>query len=274
MTTRQFMLDSYCERVQAAMCSVVRDFAREAEREMIPLVDGRGQLLNCCVLSGAAHRLGLVHRTADVIITCETGAVLLRQRNTGDAMFPGQYSLSAGGHCLAGEHPRQTARRELAEELGLWVSDLRRFMPVHSSSRGIPLVYREWESPDRLVKSWQFDLGGPIYCTRRIGRCISDTHMAWPKELASWRFALGCHTEGPMMLTLLNQELTFYYVLHVTTNELADVLAHVGQAEQFKAFSVREFQAAARDPLTATDSLWCLHHEQCVERLSALVANA
>lgn len=240
---------------------------------MLPLVDRRGHSLNYCAMSGAAHRLGLVHRTADVIITSADAAILLRQRRRDDVMFPKQFSLSAGGHCRAGEHPRQTARRELAEELGLWISDLRRFVPIHGSPYGIPLVYREWESTDRSVKSWQFDLDGPVYCRRTNAAHVKSTRMKWPAGWEMWRSALGHPAQGSMRLKLLNQEVTFYYLVHMTQNEVASALVQAGEPEQFTCLSIADFQSVAGDPFLATDSLWSLRNHHIVERLSRIIAD-
>jgi 8-oxo-dGTP diphosphatase len=66
---------------------------------------------------------GLMIHVANVLILTPDGALILQQRDTKAGISnPGQIS-AWGGSIESGETPRQAARRELAEELGLQVAE-------------------------------------------------------------------------------------------------------------------------------------------------------
>ena len=68
------------------------------------------------------HHDGLLHRTAHVWITREMDGrtqVLLQKRSMNKDSFPGQFDTSSAGHIPAGSEPRESALRELYEELGI-----------------------------------------------------------------------------------------------------------------------------------------------------------
>ncbi len=64
------------------------------------------------------------------------GQFLLQRRSPEKSFRPGEWDISMG-HVMAGETPRQAARRELREELGL---DL----PAESFVHGARFVWKEW----------------------------------------------------------------------------------------------------------------------------------
>ena len=69
-----------------------------------------------------AHRDGVPHRTAHVWILRRGGGgteVLLQKRSAGKDSFPGMYDTSSAGHIPAGCEPRESALRDLREELGI-----------------------------------------------------------------------------------------------------------------------------------------------------------
>ena len=66
-----------------------------------------------------------------VLLVDRDGAVLLQHRDERTSASPGQWSLP-GGHLEAGETPEEGARRELLEETGLTVGELR---PLWSGPR-------------------------------------------------------------------------------------------------------------------------------------------
>jgi 8-oxo-dGTP pyrophosphatase MutT (NUDIX family) len=66
-----------------------------------------------------------------VLLVDPSGAVLLQHRDEDAAASPNQWSLP-GGHLEPGETPLEAARRELLEETGLTVDELR---PLWSGPR-------------------------------------------------------------------------------------------------------------------------------------------
>ena len=65
------------------------------------------------------HRRGLWHHGADVWIYNSKGEVLVQKRSMKKRTNPGLWTGSATGHVPAGETPRQSAVRELYEEIGV-----------------------------------------------------------------------------------------------------------------------------------------------------------
>lgn len=90
--------------------------------EYFDLCDESGQPLGGTVSREEAHRTGALHRTAHVwILDRQDGQtrVLLQKRSMNKDSWPGQYDTSSAGHIPAGDEPRDSALRELREELGI-----------------------------------------------------------------------------------------------------------------------------------------------------------
>ncbi|MDG6108656.1 NUDIX domain-containing protein [Dactylosporangium aurantiacum] len=71
------------------------------------------------------------YEVALVLLVDPSGAVLMQHRDAEAPVSPNQWSLP-GGHIEPGETPEQAAHRELLEETGLTVDELR---PVWSGPR-------------------------------------------------------------------------------------------------------------------------------------------
>jgi isopentenyl-diphosphate delta-isomerase type 1 len=87
--------------------------------EVFDLVDANDQVIGH-VRRGAAHRDStLIHRSVQILIFTSSGQLLLQRRSAFKDLFPGYYCASASGHVASGEDYDSTAKRELAEELGI-----------------------------------------------------------------------------------------------------------------------------------------------------------
>lgn len=87
--------------------------------EVFDLVDANDQVIGR-VRRGAAHQdPTLVHRSVQILIFTSSGQLLLQRRSASKDLFPGCYCASASGHVASGEDYDSTAKRELAEELGI-----------------------------------------------------------------------------------------------------------------------------------------------------------
>lgn len=73
---------------------------------------------------GEVHRLGLRHRAVHILVFDPTGALFVQRRAWWKDCAPGLWDTSAAGHVDAGESYDASARRELAEELGIVCSRL------------------------------------------------------------------------------------------------------------------------------------------------------
>ena len=76
------------------------------------------------------HAHGRRHRAVHLLVVNGAGRVFLQKRSMQKDIFPGAWDSSAAGHVGAGEDYDGTARRELAEELGLK-------LPAQAASSGL-----------------------------------------------------------------------------------------------------------------------------------------
>ena len=93
MYSNMFVLESYGNRVHAAISLDPTIFPAEIEQEVIPIYDQTGHFLNKCVSSGASHRLGLIHKTSDVIAITPDSHILLRQRPESFPASPREHTV-------------------------------------------------------------------------------------------------------------------------------------------------------------------------------------
>lgn len=90
--------------------------------ELLDVVDEYGCPTGQKIGRSIAHSEGIRHRTAHVWIvrrTDEGTEVLLQKRSMNKDSFPGRYDTSSAGHIQAGAEPKESAIRELREELGI-----------------------------------------------------------------------------------------------------------------------------------------------------------
>ena len=93
--------------------------------EYLDICDESGRPTGQIISRDAAHRDGILHRTAHVwIVRPKAGGydVLLQKRSMQKESFPGLYDTSSAGHIPAGSEPVPSALRELEEELGIRAS--------------------------------------------------------------------------------------------------------------------------------------------------------
>lgn len=90
--------------------------------EMLDIVNENGEPTGEIVERAIAHANGIRHRTSHVwLLRRRPGGieVLLQKRCEGKDSFPGCYDISSAGHIPAGMGFKESALRELEEELGL-----------------------------------------------------------------------------------------------------------------------------------------------------------
>lgn len=90
--------------------------------EILDIVDENGEPTGERAERTVVHAKGLRHRTSHVWLLRDRGQgveVLLQKRSEGKDSFPGCYDISSAGHIPAGVGFKESALRELKEELGL-----------------------------------------------------------------------------------------------------------------------------------------------------------
>lgn len=86
--------------------------------ELVEEVDEHGNVLR--VVTRAQMRAELLrHRCTYIGVVDSLGRLLIHQRSPAKEVFPSAWDIAAGGVCTAGEGWDESARRELAEELGI-----------------------------------------------------------------------------------------------------------------------------------------------------------
>lgn len=99
----------------------------EASSEIVEMVDRDGNSIGC-VPRKLVHKYNLLHRGIGIFITkdrplqstkVDKPDLYCHQRTSTKRIFPSLYDMFVGGVSATGEDSRITARRELAEELGL-----------------------------------------------------------------------------------------------------------------------------------------------------------
>ena len=94
--------------------------------ELIDILDAEGNPTGRTATKSEAHKSGWPHRTVHVWLFTSAGEVLLQQRGRNKDTHPLLWDVSVAGHVGAGEDIKQSAIREVEEEVGLTIdtSDL------------------------------------------------------------------------------------------------------------------------------------------------------
>ena len=90
--------------------------------EYFDIVDENGLPCGGVVSREEAHQNSIPHRTAHIwIVRRHKGRwqILMQKRSPEKDSFPGMYDTSSAGHIQAGDEPKESALRELQEELGV-----------------------------------------------------------------------------------------------------------------------------------------------------------
>ena len=86
--------------------------------ELVALVDEHGEVVGSAPRS-VVRRDNLLHSATAVLVRDPAGRIYLHRRTDTKDWAPGCWDVAAGGVIRVGEEPEESARRELAEELGV-----------------------------------------------------------------------------------------------------------------------------------------------------------
>nr|WP_321412361.1 NUDIX domain-containing protein [uncultured Allomuricauda sp.] len=108
--------------------------------ELVDILDDQGKPTGQSCLKSEAHQKGLLHPTVHIWLYTSDGRVLIQQRSKNKATHPSLWDVSVAGHVSAGENIVDAAIREVAEEVGLMVSEselepLDTFKAIHKISK-------------------------------------------------------------------------------------------------------------------------------------------
>jgi isopentenyldiphosphate isomerase len=158
--------------------SAMAEDAAEQEETGV-LVDDEDRVIGTALRSEIRAR-NLPHRGVAILVRNPAGEIYVHRRTTTKDVFPDMYDMVVGGMVIAGESYEETARRELAEELG--VEGVRPDFLFRHRYRGkknnawISLYLVVWPGPIRHQES---EISWGEYMT-------GDEIVA---KLAEWQFA-------------------------------------------------------------------------------------
>lgn len=89
----------------------------------IQIVDKNDQPIGGASL-GDIHKKGLIHRVVIIFVEDGNGSIIIQKRGPNVVTYPNRWDVSAAGHVDEGESYLAAAQRELAEELGIYGSNL------------------------------------------------------------------------------------------------------------------------------------------------------
>ena len=134
-----------------------------AEREQVVIVNAENRVVGSAP-RGQMRRDNLIHRATYVLVFNSRGELFVHQRTFTKDVYPGFFDIAAGGVVQAGERYDASARRELAEELGIADRPLERLFDCY------------WQ--DERCRVW-----GRVY------RCVYDGPLVLqPEEVLGGRF--------------------------------------------------------------------------------------
>jgi isopentenyldiphosphate isomerase len=126
------------------------------QEEIVVIVDQNNNVTGCAPRSEMRAK-GLPHRAAYILVFNSSGELYVQKRTSVKDIYPGYFDVAAGGVVIAGESYEESARRELAEELGI---------------RGVSLTH--------LFDFYQRDAANRVW--GRAYRCVYDGKIVLQKE--------------------------------------------------------------------------------------------
>ena len=122
--------------------------------EYLWAIDSRGRVLGK-ETRAESHKRGIIHRVIHVVVLDPRHRIFIKKRSKSKDMFPGQWETHVGGHVAFGDNTRQTAARELEEELGIVEKPvyLRRFRYRGKEEENITFFYVVTAKKLRLNRS-------------------------------------------------------------------------------------------------------------------------
>ena len=90
----------------------------DPSEEIVQIVDEENREI-AAVARWMMREQGLIHRASYILVFNSAGELFVQKRTMSKDIYPGYWDVAAGGVVLAGESYEESARRELAEELGV-----------------------------------------------------------------------------------------------------------------------------------------------------------
>ena len=95
-----------------------QDYRSQVNRERVTVVDEDNRVVGSSTRL-EVRREGLVHRATYILVFNGRGELYIHRRTMWKDIYPGYYCVSVGGVVAHGETYEVSAKREVAEELGI-----------------------------------------------------------------------------------------------------------------------------------------------------------
>lgn len=95
----------------------------DSSKDRIDVLDECGKPTREILSRKEIHTLGKIHRAVQLYVFDKDNNLLLQLRSPNADHYPSIFSISVTGHIDAGEGSKEAVKRELQEELGLFVDD-------------------------------------------------------------------------------------------------------------------------------------------------------
>ena len=92
-------------------------------KELVVIVDEQNREIGA-VARDIMRGQRLIHRASYILVSNRAGKLFVQMRTMSKDIYPGCWEIAAGGVVQAGESYEESARRELAEELGITAGKL------------------------------------------------------------------------------------------------------------------------------------------------------
>lgn len=142
------------------------------EHHLVEIVDRTGEVVAVQYVSEAHRRPGRLHRAFSVILTDDTGRILLQRRSAGKTRFASRWANACCGHPAPGQAVAAAANIRLREEIGVG--------PIALSEAGIYVYY----ATDPLTNRVEFEYDHVLVGTLSA----DDALQPDPNEVADLRW--------------------------------------------------------------------------------------
>ncbi len=111
----------------------------DAATELVDVLDKNGNTTRISKSTLEVHQDGSWHQASHVWVFNSEEEIILQKRAKKGIYFPGLWDISAAGQTSKGEHPDETAIRELYEEIGIKVNSKKlKKIEVRKISMNVP----------------------------------------------------------------------------------------------------------------------------------------
>jgi isopentenyl-diphosphate Delta-isomerase len=142
------------------------------ERHPVEVVDDMGRALGIQTVEEAHQAPGQLHRAFSVVLTDNSGRILLQRRSAAKTRFASLWANACCGHPAPGQSVAPSANRRLHEELGL--------QPIALADAGVYVYYAE----DPIAGRVEFEYDHVL-----VGRVPTDVPLTPdPHEVADLRW--------------------------------------------------------------------------------------